>query len=97
MAENLIKKAGIDLTDFPEEMISGGKNIDGQIIRVKNENRNFALLLLDLDSIKETEENLSKTGKSYTFGFYKDLTLDDRKIGITLNAYIVKEKEENEE
>lgn len=94
----LIEQAGFEILNIPESRKAAGKHVNAEIMKVKNENGEFAVIVFDLNSIEETKENESKSGKSWTFGFYQPNTNvtcgDNQKVAFTINGYKVKPKDE---
>lgn len=95
--QTLLDKSGIQLPAIPTSLASGGVNIEGETILFSNDKgEQFALLLYSIDSIAESSDNISKSGKSFVFKHTSpqtNLTVNGRKLAFTNNGYLVKPKE----
>lgn len=94
---SLLDKAGIQLPSVPTSIASGGVNIEGESILFSNDKgEQFALLLYSVESINESADNTSKSGKSFVFKHTSpstNLSINGRKLAFTNNGYLVKPKE----
>lgn len=95
--QTLLDKSGIQLPAIPTSIASGGVNIEGETILFSNDkNEQFALLLYSIESINESVDNTSTSGKSFVFKHTSpetNLSINGRKLAFTNNGYLVKPKE----
>jgi hypothetical protein len=90
MTGNLLNDLGIKLPTIPDTVIiPTSKNVNSQMMLVTVEGKQYAILLMEISSIKKTAKFVSKGKKSHVFGVYSKTKLGTQEdLGLTINGYL---------